>query len=111
MAGIFETTEKMDLIDDLNAYEEEVIKTVYEMLKIYRDRKGFELFYDYNPYVHFMACTLDHYGLLEYGTSIRSAWLTEKGEKTLEALEAFEKYGFDRDKLFEDMPNEFYVEV
>lgn len=38
---------------------------------------------------HILLCLLHHFGLTEYGCSIRGSWLTEKGREVLAFLEHF----------------------
>lgn len=103
----FIPTENQDLIHELGicgcGIPEEAYQAVLDMLKRAEDRKNGKLILDNNnPHELFMAYILDHLGLLEHGSSIYGAWLTDKGKKMLEALEKFAGCEFDFNLCFDD---------
>jgi hypothetical protein len=53
---------------------------------------------------------LDKIELIEHGTAIRGSWLTEKGKKTLEALNQFEKIDYDTCKIYKDIESNYWWE-
>ena len=112
MSGFFDVTVMNDLIHELGicgcGCPEEAYKAVHEMFKSFKnyDRNTIDLD---DPHRLFMAYTLDHLEFLEHGSSIYSAWLTDKGEELLAALDIFkEKYEYDWQAAADDMPNEFW---
>ena len=112
MGGIYNYTKAADLIHELGicgcGCPEEAYKAVHEMLVRTKDRGN--IIEPDEPHVLFMAYTLDSLEFLEHGTSIYSAWLTDKGKELLAALDIFkEKYEYDWQAASNDIPNEFWV--
>lgn len=112
MGKFYDCTKANDLIHEVGicgcGCPEETYQAVHEMLKRAKDRGS--IIEPDNPYVLFMAYTLDHLEFLEHGSSIYSAWLTDKGNELLEALDIFkEKYEYDWNAAADDMPNEFWA--
>ena len=109
--AVYDVTEKYELLHELGicgcCIPEEAYKAVFEMLKRVKNRE--KIVESDSPYELFMAYTLDNLELLEHGSSIYGSWLTDKGEKMIEALEVFEKYEFDWNIASDCMPNEFWV--
>lgn len=110
MSGIYNMTPMNDLIHELGicgcGRPEEAYKAVHEMLKRSETYNAIE---PDEPHVLFMAYTLDNLGFLEHGSSIYSAWLTDKGKDLLAALDIFkEKYEYDWTAAQDDIPNEFW---
>ena len=112
MGGFYNFTKANDLIHELGicgcGCPEEAYEAVHEMLKSFKN-------YDHNtinldePHRLFMAYTLDQLEFLDHGSSIYSAWLTDKGHELLAALDIFkEKYDYDWNAAADDMPNEFW---
>ena len=113
MSGIYNMTPMNDLIHELGicgcGRPEEAYKAVHEMLKSFKnyDRKTINLD---DPHRLFMAYTLDHLEFIDHGSSIYAAWLTDKGEELLAALDIFkEKYAYDWTVAQDDIPNEFWA--
>lgn len=44
---------------------------------------------EYQPNDDILTAVLDYFNLTDHGTSIRGAWLTEKGEQTLKFLQDY----------------------
>ena len=112
MSGFYNMTPMNDLIHELGicgcGRPEEAYKAVHEMLKRVKDRGN--IIEPDEPHVLFMAYTLDHLEFLEHGSSIYGAWLTDKGEELLAALDIFkEKYEYDWNAAQNDIPNEFWA--
>lgn len=65
-----------------------VVKDLLEwMSENIMERQGYEKLFNGNEGVFYLlAGRLDSLGFLEHGTSIRCAWLTEKGKEFLNAL-------------------------
>lgn len=112
MSRIYNMTPMNDLIHELGicgcGCPEEAYEAVHEMLKSFKN-------YDHNtfnlddPHRLFMAYTLDHLDFLNHGYSIYNAWLTDKGEELIAALDIFEeKYNYDWQSAQDDIPNEFW---
>lgn len=53
-----------------------------------RGRRPWEMVYPTRGLFYIMAGLFDNLGLSEHGTAIRHPWLTESGERLLEALRA-----------------------
>ena len=84
------------------------LKAVHQMLKSiadketpFKEKKAYPDGWDIteNAYVQFMAYTLDNLEFTEHGTSIRFPWLTEKGKQLLNALNTYEIYDYEYDKI------------
>lgn len=111
MGGFYNFTKANDLIHELGicgcGCPEEAYKAVHEMLKRAKTRSN--MIDPDEAHVLFMAYTLDQLEFLDHGSSIYSAWLTDKGSELLAALDIFEeKYGYDWNAAANDMPNEFW---
>lgn len=112
MGGVYNFTKANDLIHELGicgcGNPEEAYEAVHEMLKRVKDRSN--IIEPDEPHVLFMAYTLDRLEFLEHGSSIYAAWLTDKGNELLAALDIFkEKYEYDWQVAADDIPNEFWV--
>lgn len=115
MSNTFVPTKEYDLIHELGicgcGMPEETYKAVHDMLKhAFNPYEYIIQDCEYEPYMLFMAYTLDNKGFMEHGSSIYAAWLTDKGKRLLIAMDEFEKYGYDPDRIHENMPNMFYKE-
>ena len=110
MSGFYNTTGMYEIIHELGicgcGRPEEAYAAVHEML--IRSKTG-KLIEPDEPHVLYMAYNLDHLGFLEHGSSIYGAWITDKGEELLTALDIFkEKYAYDWNSASDDIPNEFW---
>lgn len=65
-------------------------KQLYEIMQVIHKKTNFEYIKNEENYIKYivMANQLDRYKLIDWGTSIRGAWLTESGEKLYEFLNA-----------------------
>lgn len=52
-------------------------------------------------YYDFMIYQLNHMEFLDHGTSIYNSWITEKGNKLIEALDEMAKYDYEYDDFSE----------
>lgn len=110
---VYNVTEMYDLIHELGicgcGCPEEAYEAVHKMLKMFKNYDRNTINLD-EPHRLFMAYTLDNLEFLEHGSSIYAAWLTDKGNDLLAALDIFkEKYEYDWNAAKDDMPNEFWV--
>lgn len=110
---VYNVTEMYDLIHELGicgcGRPEEAYEAVHKMLKMFKNYDRNTINLD-EPHRLFMAYTLDNLEFLEHGSSIYAAWLTDKGNDLLAALDIFkEKYDYDWNAAKDDMPNEFWV--
>ena len=86
---IFPLTTYDDALDEL------FITKIVEVCKAILDRKTFEYISGYgeNYRAYILVCNmLNHYGWIEWGTSIRGAWFQEVGDCRAYILESYE-YG------------------
>ena len=123
MSNTFVPTKEYDLIIELGicgcGCPEIAYKEIHNMLKRATDPERYDRDKpdkwvipecEHEGYILFMAYTLDHNEFLTHGSSIYGAVLTDKGKELLKALDEFEKYHYDWDRVHDDMPNMFYRE-
>ena len=68
---------------------EEAISFLLELLELcplYDNREPFEKLIPNEGLQYLTLYTLDHFDLIEHGTSVRGSWLTDKGKAILELL-------------------------
>lgn len=100
----FAPNEKVELIDELNICGCGNPNMVYRLIHVVmKDILKFSSVKvdDYVGYYDYMIYQLNEQGFLEHGSSIYGSWVTEKGEKLIEALDEMAKYDYEYEDFFE----------
>lgn len=102
----FAPNEKVKLIDELSICGCGNPKMVYGLIHVVMKEilksssvkvDDYVGYYDYM----YMIYQLNEQGFLEHGSSIYGSWVTEKGEKLIEALDEMAKYDYEYEDFFE----------
>lgn len=100
----FAPNEKVKLIDELNICGCGNPKMVYRLIHVVMKdilKSSSVKVGDYVGYYDYMIYQLNEQGFLEHGSSIYGSWVTEKGEKLIEALDEMAKYDYEYEDFFE----------
>lgn len=99
----FAPNEKVKLVDELNICGCGNPKMVYRLIHVVMKDilKSSVKVDDYVGYYDYMIYQLNEQGFLEHGSSIYGSWVTEKGEKLIEALDEMAKYDYEYEDFFE----------
>lgn len=103
MASYFAGNEFVDLIDKLNICGCGNPKMVYRLIHVVMNeiRESSVRTDDHVGYYDYMIYQLNELEFLDHGSSIYGSWVTEKGEKLIEALDEMAKYDYEYQPFFE----------
>lgn len=99
----FAPNEKVKLIDELSICGCGNPKMVYRLIHVVMKEilESSVKVTDHVGYYDYMIYQLNEQGFLEHGSSIYGSWVTEKGEKLIEALDEMAKYDYEYEDFFE----------
>lgn len=99
----FAPNEKVKLIDELGICGCGNPKMVYRLIHVVMKEihESSVRVDDYVGHYDYMIYQLNEQGFLEHGSSIYGSWVTEKGEKLIEALDEMAKYDYEYEDFYE----------